>query len=88
MTIPCSKGINIVPEEQAENSTNVEMETEQVKQMHVHALAKQKISKFHSSCTSESEENVFMQRLISLESTIKVQNSTIRKGNDDIEVSK
>ena len=45
MTIPCSKGINIVPEEQAENSTNVEMETEQVKQMHVHALAEQKISK-------------------------------------------
>ena len=86
---PLSGGLDdVVPEEQSKNTTDVEMESDQVRQRNVQALAEQivrNIPKLHGSCALESEENDFMQRLIALEATIKVQNSAINKGNDDIQ---
>ena len=87
-TTPGSGDVNIALEGDIAHSPNIEMETDQVRQKNVQALAEQivkRIPKVHTSCAFESEENDIMQRLVALESTIKVQNSAIRKGNDDFE---
>ena len=87
-TTPGSGDVNVALEGDIAHSPNIEMETDQVNQKNVQALAEQivkKIPKFHTSYAFESEENDIMQRLVALESTIKVQNSAIRKGNDDFE---